>query len=210
MERLSGGMKLQSYKGERERRICKNDVACFLPKPMPKPKPVLKQVYQNTNMHANMNTKQGTQSIPNALNLQTCGQIPKNNAQLRITNGIKSSQGDWPWQASWQHLECYGKMKDQQKESQNQKCHWRHLCGATLIHKKWSIPAAHCIKESGMYINEKNPGNNWSVVFGLTKLTEMTNPKLQTPSKRRFISKVIVHPEYKFQIITFADVALLQ
>ena len=84
-------------------------------------------------------------------------------------------------------------------------CNWSHLCGATLIHKKWVITAGHCIEESGLLIEKSNPGDKWSVVLGMQSLNKRSKNEI-----RVFSDMVVVHPEYDFSVITIADVALVK
>ena len=128
---------------------------------------------------------------------------PRSQVQLRIAGGTNAKHGDWPWQVSFQHRTC-------RKVNRNTRsCTWKHLCGASIVDNKWVITAAHCIVESGFYYDEKNPGDDWSVVVGMDKLH---NEKLGNGNKgtRYFLNKIVVHDTYKFNYITHADIALLK
>uniref|UniRef100_A0AAR2LFG8 Peptidase S1 domain-containing protein n=1 Tax=Pygocentrus nattereri TaxID=42514 RepID=A0AAR2LFG8_PYGNA len=59
-----------------------------------------------------------------------CGQRPAVGRQ-RIVGGETARRGEWPWVGSLQFQRS-------------------HRCGATLIHCKWLLTAAHCFNRSGL------------------------------------------------------------
>jgi len=146
-------------------------------------------------------------------NINSCGFVANQNEnqvkpQLRITHGSTSNPGNWPWQASWQHQDCYTKTfknRRSNKMTRVRECAWSHLCGATLIHQNWVITAGHCIEESGLMIEKSNPGDKWSVVLGMQSLNREEEDQV-----RVYSDFVEVHPDYDFSVITVADVALVK
>jgi len=125
--------------------------------------------------------------------------------KLRITRGQQARKGDWPWQASLQHHSCRTE-RIQYRGSWYKRdvCRWEHLCGGTIIKNRWIITAAHCIAESGIQVDHNNPGQKWKVVLGLQTLS------LQESAQQKFLSKIVIHPHYKFNIVTKIDIALLK
>jgi len=139
-----------------------------------------------------------------------CGVKPgygnqKSPVQLRIAGGTIAEDGDWPWQVSLQHRSC--------KKSNHfgSNCNWKHMCGASIVDKKWIVTAAHCIEESGYYTNNNDPGDDWAVVIGMDKLNYDHDGKNNGKDGKRFLLKrIIPHPDYVFTYITHSDVALLE
>lgn len=125
--------------------------------------------------------------------------------QLRITGGQIAEDGDWPWQVSLQHRSC-------KKSSRfGSDCSWKHMCGASIVDKKWVVTAAHCIEESGYYTDNQNPGDDWAVVIGMDKLNYNHDGINNGRDGSRYLLKQIIpHPDYVFTYITHSDVALLQ
>lgn len=102
--------------------------------------------------------------------------------QTRIVGGTVSLQDDWPWIAA---------IVDNYDEPQ---------CGASLIHPKWVITAAHCMENhsGGWYA----PGT-YKVVVGLNDLTKNQQPYLYQ------IERIIPHPDYDSYTVD-SDMALLE
>ncbi|XP_029002506.1 transmembrane protease serine 9 [Betta splendens] len=94
----------------------------------------------------------------------------------RIVGGVTARRGEWPWIGSLQYQRL-------------------HRCGATLVHKKWLLTAAHCFKS--------DPGPaNWAVSLGSVLRSGVG--ALVIP-----IQRVIVHPAFNGTSMDF-DVALLE
>ncbi|KAK2835506.1 hypothetical protein Q5P01_015990 [Channa striata] len=94
----------------------------------------------------------------------------------RIVGGVTARRGEWPWIGSLQYQRL-------------------HRCGATLIHKKWLLTAAHCLKS--------DPGpSNWAVSLGSVLRSGVG--ALVIP-----IQRVIIHPDFNGTNMD-VDVALLE
>ncbi|CAL9699060.1 unnamed protein product [Knipowitschia caucasica] len=93
--------------------------------------------------------------------LDVCGRAPLNN---KIVGGEDAPAGSWPWQVS---LQRFG----------------QHICGGSLINRKWIMSAAHC------FSSERTRG--WRVSLGRDNL-KGTNPNEVSKS----VSNIILHPDY--------------
>uniref|UniRef100_A0A8D0CCI6 Transmembrane protease serine 6 n=1 Tax=Salvator merianae TaxID=96440 RepID=A0A8D0CCI6_SALMN len=106
-----------------------------------------------------------------------CGLQPPLN---RIVGGVRSVEGQWPWQAS---LQVRG----------------HHLCGGTLIADRWVITAAHCFQED----SQASP-TVWTVYLGKHFLN------VSSPNEVSFkVIRILQHPYYEEDSHDY-DVALLQ
>ncbi|XP_073333168.1 transmembrane protease serine 9 [Pagrus major] len=94
----------------------------------------------------------------------------------RIVGGVTARRGEWPWIGSLQYQRL-------------------HRCGATLIHSKWLLTAAHCFK------SDSNP-TNWAVSLGSVLRSGVG--ALVIP-----IQRVIIHPAFNGTSMDH-DVALLE
>ncbi|XP_066551717.1 transmembrane protease serine 9 [Amia ocellicauda] len=104
-----------------------------------------------------------------------CGDRPVIGSQ-RIVGGVSARKGEWPWMASLQFQRT-------------------HRCGATLIHSKWLLTAAHC------FSNQLSP-NSWTASLG--SLLYLGKEVIVIPVRR-----IILHPNYNITDMNF-DVALLE
>ncbi|KAM7409856.1 hypothetical protein PAMA_001385 [Pampus argenteus] len=104
-----------------------------------------------------------------------CGVRPALGSQ-RIVGGVTARRGEWPWIGSLQYQRL-------------------HRCGATLIHSKWLLSAAHCFK------SDPSP-TNWAVSLGSVLRSGVG--ALVIP-----IHRVIIHPAFNGTNMDH-DVALLE
>ncbi|KAM6921478.1 LOW QUALITY PROTEIN: transmembrane protease serine 9 [Xenentodon cancila] len=94
----------------------------------------------------------------------------------KIVGGVTARRGEWPWIGSLQYERL-------------------HRCGATLIHNKWLLTAAHCFKS--------NPSpSNWAVSLGSVLRSGVG--ALVIPLQR-----VIIHPAFNGTNMDY-DVALVE
>ncbi|KAM8745376.1 transmembrane protease serine 9 [Acanthopagrus schlegelii] len=94
----------------------------------------------------------------------------------RIVGGVTARRGEWPWIGSLQYQRL-------------------HRCGATLIHSKWLLTAAHCFK------SDSNP-TNWAVSLGSVLRSGVGAVVIP-------IQRVIIHPAFNGTNMDH-DVALLE
>ncbi|XP_034073671.1 transmembrane protease serine 9 [Gymnodraco acuticeps] len=104
-----------------------------------------------------------------------CGLRPALGSQ-RIVGGVTARRGEWPWIGSLQYKRL-------------------HRCGATLIHNKWLITAAHCFK------SDASP-SNWAVSLGSVLRSGIG--ALVIP-----IQRIVIHPAFNGSTMDH-DVALLE
>ncbi|XP_062419605.1 transmembrane protease serine 9 [Pungitius pungitius] len=105
-----------------------------------------------------------------------CGLRPALGAH-RIVGGVTARRGEWPWIGSLQYQRL-------------------HRCGATLVHSKWLLTAAHCLTSS-----DPSP-TNWAVSLGSVLRSGIG--ALVIP-----IQRVIIHPAFNGTNMDH-DVALLE
>ncbi|XP_030583730.1 transmembrane protease serine 9 isoform X2 [Archocentrus centrarchus] len=94
----------------------------------------------------------------------------------RIVGGVTARRGEWPWIGSLQYQRL-------------------HRCGATLIHNRWLVTAAHCFK------SDSSP-DNWAISLGSVLRSGVG--ALVIP-----IQRVIIHPAFNGTNMDH-DVALLE
>ncbi|XP_047443765.1 transmembrane protease serine 9 [Mugil cephalus] len=119
----------------------------------------------------------GVSDCPNGADERNCdcGLRPALGSQ-RIVGGVTARRGEWPWIGSLQYQRL-------------------HRCGATLIHNKWLLTAAHCFK------SDSGP-TNWAVSLGSVLRSGVG--ALVIP-----IQRVIIHPAFNGTNMDH-DVALLE
>ncbi|KAM9848996.1 transmembrane protease serine 9 [Aulostomus maculatus] len=94
----------------------------------------------------------------------------------KIVGGVTARRGEWPWIGSLQYQK-------------------HHRCGATLIHSKWLLTAAHCLK------SDLSP-TDWAVSLGSVLRSGVG--ALLIP-----IQRIIIHPAFNGTSMDH-DVALLE
>ncbi|KAM3620316.1 uncharacterized protein V6R79_021453 [Siganus canaliculatus] len=119
----------------------------------------------------------GVLDCPNQADEQNCncGVRPALGSH-RIVGGVTARRGEWPWIGSLQYQKL-------------------HRCGATLIHSKWLLSAAHCFK------SDPSPAN-WVVSLGSVLRAGLG--ALVIP-----IQRVLIHPAFNSTSMDH-DVALLE
>uniref|UniRef100_A0A8C7XVP4 Peptidase S1 domain-containing protein n=1 Tax=Oryzias sinensis TaxID=183150 RepID=A0A8C7XVP4_9TELE len=105
-----------------------------------------------------------------------CGLRPALGPQ-KIVGGVTARKGEWPWIGILQHQRLY-------------------RCGATLIHNKWLLTAAHCFKR---YYNV-NLGFGWGCKLAgdrpnkgiMGKKCSLTStPTVSTTTQKRVSHKLL-------------------
>ncbi|KAI7791024.1 transmembrane protease serine 9 [Triplophysa rosa] len=104
-----------------------------------------------------------------------CGRRPAV-GQERIIGGVTARRGEWPWVGSLQYQRA-------------------HHCGATLIHCKWLVTAAHCFR------GDLNPAG-WTVSLGSVIWSGVG--ALAIP-----VQRIVPHPGFNRTNMDF-DVALVE
>eukprot|EP00066_Takifugu_rubripes_P023904 XP_011613170.1 PREDICTED: transmembrane protease serine 9 [Takifugu rubripes] len=119
----------------------------------------------------------GVPDCPNQADEENCncGTRPALGSN-KIVGGVTARRGEWPWIGSLQYQKL-------------------HRCGATLVHSKWLLTAAHCFKR------DPSP-DNWAVSLG--SVLRSGGGALVIP-----IQRIVIHPEFNSTNMD-QDVALLE
>jgi len=110
-----------------------------------------------------------------------------NTAKLRIINGKKVTQGQYPWMVAL--LDRYN--KDNPFDA--------YACGASLIHSQWVLTAAHCVSDLRTHLSSEGNPSVWINHLDLT-----SNEGTIVDVEQTFI-----HPYWKTQEYD-GDIALLK
>nr|CAG4717809.1 unnamed protein product [Naegleria fowleri] len=118
--------------------------------------------------------------------------------ETRIMGGrVVSDEHDYPHMASLQLVV-------------NEKSY--HLCGASLIDKRWLVSASHCFfDESGSFLDPEN----LSIVIGNSNLSKCPSAKVANSRRprygcvRRAVKRFITHPLYDSKVVV-NDIALIE
>uniref|UniRef100_A0A673BBF4 Matriptase n=1 Tax=Sphaeramia orbicularis TaxID=375764 RepID=A0A673BBF4_9TELE len=102
----------------------------------------------------------------------------------RIVGGEDATEGEFPWQVSL-HVKGFG-----------------HVCGASIIHPRWLVTAAHCVQDDGK-MKFSQPGT-WEAYLGLH-----TQRKIESMVVKRNLKQIIPHPYYNAYTYD-NDIALME
>jgi len=108
----------------------------------------------------------------------------------RIVGGTQSDSQSWPWMAAIvdsYSLTAYNGL----------------FCGGSLIHPRWVLTSAHCIK-AGDYTNQNLDPSEIRVVLNIHNLKTESGDRLK-------VKRIIAHPQYdNLSAVDNFDVALLE
>ncbi|PIK52689.1 trypsin-like serine protease [Apostichopus japonicus] len=118
-----------------------------------------------------------------ALTCSGCGVRPLSFS--RIVGGVAAQPGEWPWQVSIRQNSALYNFEG-------------HLCGGTLLNKRWVLSAAHCFNKY-----DRNEAE-YKVVLGNHRVNDLDDTQQSIN-----VSEVIVHPYYN-SFTKNNDIALLR
>ncbi|QTA88531.1 serine protease [Desulfonema magnum] len=106
---------------------------------------------------------------------------------VRIVGGHDAEPGDWPWMTALIEGD----------ESSN---YDGHFCGGSLIHPRWVVTAAHCVRDEWLGIDIAP--EDIDVVLGVHDLKNDTGQRIK-------VRRIISHPSYDDELCD-SDIALLE
>ncbi|MDM8525452.1 serine protease [Desulfococcaceae bacterium HSG8] len=108
---------------------------------------------------------------------------------LRIVGGSEAVPGAWPWMAAL-------------VDSRESSAYNGFLCGASLVHSRWAVTAAHCVKEQFLGIELEVAPEDVDVVLDIHDLKNDTGQRIS-------VKKIILHPSHSL-VTSDSDIALLE
>lgn len=120
-----------------------------------------------------------------AVNAEECGKKSIN----RIVGGIDAQENEFPWQVSWRYYN---------KTTQTD----RHICGGSIIGKKWIVTAAHCVDLNSDV--STIDVTNFRALLGEHSLGTVSPNEVKLN-----IIKIVVHPNWDSKTIN-NDLALCE
>ena len=115
----------------------------------------------------------------------------------RIFNGKNATQGQFPYQVSWQM--CFDSIG---------RC--LHFCGGSIFNKTTIITAAHCCDRFGKPDENNNILQYWSdsiIVAGAFNLRNLQEESRSVQFRK--IEDLIIHPQYRSKLFESNDICLL-
>ncbi len=118
---------------------------------------------------------------------QSSAQSPEPKKSARIVGGHEAEPGDWPWMAAL-------------VEGDVSSIYDGHFCGGSLIHPRWVVTAAHCVRDERLGIDMAP--EDIDVVLGVHNLKNDTGQRIK-------VRRIISHPSYDDDLYD-SDIALLE
>ncbi|XP_020652514.3 chymotrypsin-like elastase family member 1 [Pogona vitticeps] len=130
---------------------------------------------------------------PRALDLdwpQNCGVAYfQPSIYAKVVAGTEARPHSWPWQVSLQVRSTSGDK-------------FVHVCGGTLIHKRWVLTAAHCFQKG-----QAEDVTNWRIILGKHNLNHLE------PAQRSYqVKRIYQHEHFNYPQINDLeyDIALVK